>query len=120
MAGYDIRQIASTWRYTPYKYGGDSHNGVDCSHFVWEVIKAAGHQGAHYHSTSDVARSADYSAVDMPAAGDIVLFDGHMGIVVDPGAGLFMGAQSHGVDEASYTSGYWGKQRHSFYRYVGP
>jgi cell wall-associated NlpC family hydrolase len=122
VAGYDIVQIASSWKHTPYQYGGDSHTGIDCSHFVWEVLKAAGHPGAPYTATGGVAGSAVYSPASAPPqAGDIILFDGHMGIVVDPTAETFVGAQSKGVESASYAKGsYWGNRQHSFYRYVGP
>jgi cell wall-associated NlpC family hydrolase len=120
MGGYDIKQIASTWRYTPYRYGGGGPGGIDCSHFVWEVIKAAGHPQAPYVSTSHVPGSAYYSGVDVPAAGDIILWDGHMGIILDTTTGIFIGAQSGGVDEASYKNGYWAKRSHKFYRYSGP
>src|SRR5262249_13229111 len=33
MANYDIGKIARDWKDTPYLYGGDSHHGIDCSHF---------------------------------------------------------------------------------------
>lgn len=120
MAGYDIREIATTWLHTPYRYGGGGHDGIDCSHFVWEVIKAAGHSGAPYISTSQIPGSGYYSQVDMPQVGDIVLWDGHMGIIVDTTQGKFIGAQSRGVEEASYTSGYWGNRHHRYFRYTGP
>ena len=46
--------------------------------------------------------------VSEPDPGDIVCWDGHVGIVCDPAAGKFLGAQtSTGVMVASYKSGYW-------------
>ncbi len=99
MATYDIYQIANGWRHTKYSYGGDSHGGIDCSHFVWEVIKAAGHPSTPYLSTGSVPGSHAYSPIaGTPSNGDIILFDGHMGIVVDATNQMFMGAQSKGVD----------------------
>ena len=45
---------------------------------------------------------------ESPTAGDIVCWDGHVGIVYDEQNGKFIGAQtSTGVFVASYTSGYW-------------
>jgi cell wall-associated NlpC family hydrolase len=122
MASYDIAQIAGSWKHSPYLYGGDSHVGIDCSHFVWEVIKAAGHPQAPYLSTGSIPGSFAYSAAtEPPEVGDIILFDGHMGIVVDTTTQTFMGAQSHGVEPASYAKGsYWGNLHHRFYRYTGP
>lgn len=122
MANHDIAQIAASWKHTPYQYGGDSHHGIDCSHFVWEVLKAAGHPNAPYTSTSGVPGSHAFSpASEPPQAGDIILWDGHMGIVVDATTQTFVGAQSGGVDNASYAKGsYWGNRHHRFYRYTGP
>ena len=122
MANYDIHQIANTWKHTTYKWGGDSHNGVDCSHFVWEVLKAAGHPSAPYLTTGEIPGSSAYSPVSgSPQNGDIILFHGHMGIVIDATNDVFIGAQSHGVDDARYGHGsYWGGRSHSFYRYTGP
>ena len=122
MANYDIAQIAGSWKHTSYLYGGDSTHGIDCSHLVWEVLKASGHPQAPYTSTGGVPGSHSYSAAsDPPLAGDIILFDGHMGIVVDATTSTFVGAQSGGVDAASYAKGsYWGNRHHRFYRYTGP
>jgi lipoprotein Spr len=120
---YNIREIATKWLHTPYKYGGDSHSGVDCSHFIWEVLKEAGHPHAEYVTARDMPHSGHYSRVhSLPAAGDIVHFDGppaHVGIIVDPTQGLFIGAQSHGVEQASYKTGYWSHKNPTFYRYTG-
>ena len=124
MSGYNIREIATRWRHTPYKYGGGGHSGIDCSHFVWEVLKEAGHANAPYVTAGNVPHSPYYSrATGEPAVGDIVQFHAtpaHMGIVVDSNAGRFIGAQSHGVDEASYKEGYWSDMHPTFYRYTGP
>ncbi len=120
MVNDEILKIASNWRHTVYKWGGDSHAGIDCSHFVWEVLKAAGHPGAPYLTTHGIPGSHVYSHVTSPQDGDIILFDGHMGLVIDATHKIFVGAQSHGVDEASYAPGaYWGKRSHTFYRYTG-
>ncbi|HXD86094.1 MAG TPA: NlpC/P60 family protein [Urbifossiella sp.] len=122
MANYEITEVARSWKHTPYKYGGDSNDGIDCSHFVWEVLKASGHPSAPYVTTSAIRYSYAYAGLSgLPSNGDIILFDGHMGIVIDATNQIFIGAQSGGVDAASYSrSSYWGKQKHDFYRYVGP
>jgi len=121
MADHDIARIARSWKDTPYLYGGDSHNGIDCSHFVWEVLKAAGHPHAPYTSTGSIPTSHAFSpAGSPPQEGDIILWDGHMGIITDAATETFMGAQSGGVAPASYARGsYWGNRHHRFYRYVG-
>lgn len=124
MSSQDIATVIGSWRNTPYAYGGDSHSGIDCSHFVWEVLKASGHPNAAYVRATDLLSSHHYSRVTgEPSVGDIVHFNAnpaHMGIIVDAHGGHFVGAQSHGVGEASYTSGYWSHMHPSFWRYTGP
>ena len=54
-------------------------------------------------------RSIDlFVDIDTPREGDIVCWDGHVGIVYDPSKQLFIGSQtSTGVMVAAYGSGYW-------------
>ncbi|WNG22830.1 hypothetical protein F0U62_01420 [Cystobacter fuscus] len=122
---HEIRSLANRWLYTRYKYGGGDHNGIDCSHFVQEILKEAGHANAPYVQAKDISRSHLYSRIS-PAEvreGDIVHFsrgDDHMGIVSDAKAGIFIGAQTtNGVSPESYVQGYWSGMRPTFYRYVG-
>ena len=34
-----IVKFTDKWLYTPYKYGGDSINGIDCSHLNLKFLK---------------------------------------------------------------------------------
>lgn len=103
------------WKGTPYLYGGNSIKGIDCSHFVHQAYKAAGLDYG-YHSTASDWEKAGFEKTTDPKAGDLIMFDGHMGIVVDPVNQIFIGAQSStGVAEASYAPDkYWGKKNYSF------
>ena len=113
-------EVAKTWKGTPYLYGGNSQTGIDCSHFVYQVFNSARQSLAppgpapqliDYRSTAAIEASKLFFRVQIPEAGDLVLWDGHVGIVTDPQAGKFIGAQtSTGVAEASYSSGYWAKK----------
>ena len=48
------------------------------------------------------------SKTDTPLKGDLVHWPGHIGIVIDPDLGYFIGAQtSTGVAEANFKQGYW-------------
>jgi hypothetical protein len=54
----------------------------------------------------DATRKAMLEAAE--EVGDLVLWDGHVGIVTDPQLGKSVGAQaSTGVAEATCSSGYW-------------
>ena len=55
---------------------------MDCSHFVWEVMKASG-LDVQYVNTAAISGSSDYVSVTDPQIGDVVNENGHMGIVVD-------------------------------------
>lgn len=85
---------------------------TDCSGFVRavydEVFPIEG-LGARDDLNALKFQTIDlFEDTDKPQAGDIVCWDGHVGIVYDPDKGTFIGAQtSSGVMVASYTSGYW-------------
>ena len=67
----------------PYRYGGNSlKTGIDCSHFVWMVMKEAGYKGG-YRSSSELARTV--KRVSTPRPGDLVLYRGHVGIYAGNG-----------------------------------
>ena len=80
-----------------YKKGGSDKSGIDCSHMVHEAVKATGTR-MPYLSTHDYAREAPkygFSVTTSPQRGDVVLWDGHMGLY--SGGGMCYSATSHGV-----------------------
>jgi len=91
---------------------GTSGQKIDCSGFVRNVfdqvfpLEGLGSRddlNALKFQTEDL-----FVDTESPTAGDIVCWDGHVGIVYDEQNGKFIGAQtSTGVAVASYTSGYW-------------
>lgn len=67
----------------PYRMGGNSlRTGIDCSHFVWMVLKQSGHD-VPYRSSSALAHST--KRVSVPRPGDLVLYRGHVGIYAGNG-----------------------------------
>jgi N-acetylmuramoyl-L-alanine amidase len=115
-----VLAIASEWKGTPYLWGGNSKDGIDCSHFVYQVLNLAREKVAkppypapqiiHYRSTGTIESSWLFFPVNVLEPCDLVLWDSHVGIIVNPTEGKFIGAQSKGVAEESYTSGHWSEQ----------
>jgi cell wall-associated NlpC family hydrolase len=121
-------EVASEWKGVPYgPDGGDSKQGVDCSHFVYQVLNTARERAApvgaapkriDYRNTFALESSGTWYPVTLPEPGDLVVWraragdtSGHVGIIVDAQAGTFIGSQtSTGVAVASYTTGYWANQ----------
>lgn len=46
--------VARSWlgKNIPYLYGGGTLNGMDCSHFIWEVLKDAGYNVPYRNSAA--------------------------------------------------------------------
>lgn len=74
----------------PYQLGGNSlKTGMDCSHFVWMVLKEAGYNTAYRPSDAIAAWVTRTSA---PQPGDLVLFQGHVGIFAGNGMMIDQGS----------------------------
>lgn len=104
---------------TPYKYGGESKNGIDCSGFTQNIFQTA----LNYHlprtaSEQYLTGEKVGSKTDLNF-GDLVFFDttrdkfpGHVGVFL--GNNLFVHSSlSKGVSVSSLESDYWKS------RYVG-
>jgi hypothetical protein len=91
----------------------------DCSHFVNAVYAQAG-LDYEYASSSDVFDGIDsFRRVQTPQAGDLVVWQGHIGIVVDPEEHSFYSSVLSGFAIEDYRSDYWTSRGHPrFYRYL--
>ncbi len=116
--------MARAWKGTPYSYAGKSRNGIDCSHFVFEVYSQAV-PGFGYRMAREYLNDAKFVVVTDPQMGDIIVFPGyrgssdHVGIVTDAQTKMFIGSQSStGVAETSFgpNTYYWGKRPYKFVR----
>ena len=93
--------------------------GVDCSHLVHTIYDRAGFSYT-YADSSDLYRGADhFRRVKHPQPCDLVVWPGHVGIVVSPRHHTFFSALSHGPGTAKYNDRYWRRRGPArFYRYL--
>jgi hypothetical protein len=96
-----------------------AQGGSDCSHLVHTIYEKAGFP-YKYESSSDLyAGIDDFRQVSRPQPGDVVVWPGHAGIVVNPAQHTFYSALRSGFGVQPYDSVYWkSRGRPHFFRYV--
>lgn len=91
----------------------------DCSHLVHEVYRRAGYDYPYATSFGLYAGVRSFARVENPQPGDLIVWRGHVGIVIDPGKQTFYSSLSSGLSLDSYGSRYWrGRGPAHFYRFV--
>jgi hypothetical protein len=91
----------------------------DCSHLVHEAYTLAGYPYPYADSFHLYAGLENFIRVAKPQPGDLVVWRGHVGIVVDPAEHSFFSSVRSGLHTDSYDAPAWkarGPAR--FYRYV--
>jgi NlpC/P60 family len=91
----------------------------DCSHLVNAIYVRAGFPYTYVRS-SDLYRGAiEFQRVTDPQPGDLVVWRGHVGIVVYPAQHIFFSAMRSGLGIDSYDAPYWKRRGQArFYRYM--
>lgn len=113
-----ILETARTYHGTPYKYGGLTQKGIDCSGLVYNSFKEE--DIILPRISRDIALEGKKIAFHEIAKGDLVFFKtnrnrnviNHVGIVVDvfPGKVLFIhSSTSQGVIISALDESYWNK-----------
>ena len=99
--------------------GDEEGLAPDCSHLVHTLYERAGHPYP-YASSADLYRgAAHFLRVSAPQPGDLIVWPGHVGIVVNPAEHSFFSSVSAGAQTRDYTSPYWrSRGRARFYRYL--
>src|ERR1700757_1499389 len=102
---------------------GRAHTGKkpDCSHLVHHVYELAGFPYP-YASSLDLYEGVEsFRRVTAPHAGDLVVWRGHVGIVMDSKQHSFYSSVSSGLRTEHYDDAYWrARGRPRFYRYILP
>lgn len=108
---HTLRAEASTWRGTPYRYGGTSRAGIDCSAFVQAIYRDAFGLSLPRATTKQVRTGTPVSKSAIQA-GDLVFFrpvgrkTNHVGVYL--GGGEFVhAATSTGVTLSRLNEPYW-------------
>jgi hypothetical protein len=100
---------------------GKAGRKPDCSHLVHQIYELAGFPYP-YASSNDIYDGIDnFRRVFSPRSGDLVVWRGHIGIVIDAAQHTFYSSVSSGFRTEYYDGPYWRAQgRPRFYRYVFP
>ena len=91
----------------------------DCSHLVHAIYDSAGFSYAYAPSSELYSGIEGFERVKQPQPGDLIVWRGHVGIVIKPSQHIFFSFMSSGPGTDDYEAPYWkqrGKPR--FYRYM--
>jgi hypothetical protein len=91
----------------------------DCSHLVHDLYEQAGYPYPYASSLDLYNGSRSFVRVSKPQPGDLIVWRGHVGIVVDQREHSFFSSVSSGPQTEYYNSLYWrARGRARFYRYL--
>jgi hypothetical protein len=94
------------------------YEAQDCSHLVHEAYLKAGFDYPYASSFELYAGHESFGRVRNPQEGDLVVWPGHVGIVLDPTEHSFYSLVSTGLEAQDYDGPYWkSRGRPRFYRY---
>ena len=90
----------------------------DCSHLVHQTYLSAGFEYPYASSFELYAGNENFERVRKAQPGDLIVWPGHAGIVVDPLQHSFYSLVSTGLEAQDYKGSYWrSRGRPRFYRY---
>ncbi len=96
----ELRHIVDSYLGAPYKYGGTTEKGMDCSGFVWRVFQRLGRNSFKRVSSARMRKLGKPVSMRNAKAGDLIFFRkwgrvgkvNHVGILM--GDGTFAHASS--------------------------
>jgi NlpC/P60 family len=90
----------------------------DCSHLVNDIYDLAGFPYSYAKSADLYRGHASFVRVNAPQPGDLIVWRGHVGLVLDPRQHFFYSSLRFGLETEDYTSAYWHRRgTPRFYRY---
>lgn len=100
-------QAMNNWLGTPYGYGSEGPNRIDCSALVWRVFNEAGFSFDRTSARNYWSDFPEATEAEKTQFGTLVFFNrlGHVGIVID-GNTFFHASTSKGVMFSKF-DGYW-------------
>jgi len=99
----------------------DDEEGLspDCSHLVHRLYEQAGYSYPYVSSLDLYRGTGQFLRVRYAQPGDLVVWQGHVGIVVDPKEHSFFSTTHSGVRTLNYRSAYWQARGYPrFFRYL--
>ena len=97
----------------------ESESETDCSHLVHDVYEQAGFPYDYVSSRELYIGGTNFTRVRTPQAGDLVVWRGHVGIVIDPKEHSFFSFVRSGPDTQFYDTPYWRSRGIArFFRYM--
>ncbi|HEX8968062.1 MAG TPA: NlpC/P60 family protein, partial [Chloroflexota bacterium] len=110
--GADVADLAEQYVGSPYRWGGSSPNGFDCTGFVMWVYSQFGISMPH-NEAGQLASGAPVGTDDLQP-GDVLVFANtyrrglsHVGIYVGDGRFVHAADESHGVMVSNLWDSYW-------------
>jgi len=90
----------------------------DCSHLTHQIYASAGFEYPYASSFELFSGNENFVRVKFPRAGDLIVWPGHVGIVVNPSQHSFSSLGRTGLGVRDYESPYWkSRGQPRFYRY---
>jgi hypothetical protein len=104
---------------TASEHQGETERKPDCSHLVHQIYEASGFPYPYASSYDLYAGIGNFRRVFTAHPGDMVVWRGHVGILINPAEKTFFSSVSSGLRTEYYDGPYWrtlGRPR--FYRYI--
>ena len=102
-----------------WKHKEQARRQPDCSHLVHQIYYFAGHPYPYANSFGLYRGTRYFVRVKKPQPGDLIVWKGHVGMVVDPKERTFYSSVNSGLKVGPYDSRYWrGRGTPRFFRYV--